>query len=304
MTAAIADIRRVLARTARSFYDRQMPHHAAALTYYSLMSLFPAALLALSLLGLIGEYPGTYRAIVDYLRDVVPGPVLSALDRSLSAALRHRGAAVGALLIGAATALYGTTGLLEAVRRALNVVFEARTGRGFLRRKAVDAVSTLVLMALVLMTLALVFVGGRFARDVFGFIGLGSDASAVWAVVRWPAAVASATLAFAWVYYVTPDVKPRSFRWVAPGAAVGVCVWLAASLGFSFYLTHYFTRVSAVYGAFTVLIVLVTWLWLSNVALLLGGVVNAEIERLRELDEGVPASATLALPSRGGSSSA
>ncbi|TMK41163.1 MAG: YihY/virulence factor BrkB family protein [Actinobacteria bacterium] len=298
MRKAIEESRKVLARAGRSFYDRQMTHHAAALTYYSLMSLFPAALLALSLLGLLGEYPSTYRAIVDYLRDVVPGPVLHALDRSLSTALRHRGAAVGALLVGALSALYGSTGFLEAVRRALNVVFEAASGRGFLRRKAVDTVSTLVLMVLVLVTLTLIFVGGRFARDVFGFIGLGAGASDVWAVARWPAAAVSATLAFAWVYYTTPDVRPRSFRWVTPGAALGVCVWLVASLGFSFYLTHYFTRVSAVYGAFTVLIVLVVWLWLSNAALLLGAVVNAEIERERQLDEGVPPHATLALPGR------
>jgi membrane protein len=286
MRTAIGDSRKVLARAARSFYDRQMTHHAAALTYYSVMSLFPAVLLALSLLGLIGEYPATYRAIIGYLRDVVPGPVLNALDRSLSAALRHRGAALGALLVGALSAVYGTTGFLEAVRRALNVVFQAASARGFLRRKAVDTVSTLVLMVLVLVTLTLVFVGGRFARDIFGFIGLGSGASDVWAVARWPAAAASATLAFAWVYYVTPDVRPRSLRWVTPGAALGVCVWLAASLGFSFYLTHFFTRVSAVYGAFTALIVLVTWLWLSNAALLLGAVVNAEIERELELDRG------------------
>jgi membrane protein len=279
MKVAIADSRELIVRVARSFYDRQMTHHAAALTYYSLMSLFPAVLLALSLLGLVGEYPRTYHAIVGYLRDVVPGPVLTALDSSLSHALRNRGDALGALAIGAVTALYGTTGLLEAVRRALNVVFEAPSGRSFLRRKAIDALSTLMLMALVLVTLVLVFVGGRFARDVFGFVDLGSGASSAWAVVRWPAAASSAMLAFAWVYYITPDVAQRSLRWVTPGAVTGVCVWLVASLGFSFYLTHYFTRVSAVYGTFTALIVLVIWLWLTNAALLLGAVVDAELGR-------------------------
>jgi membrane protein len=284
-------------RTLRSFYDDQMTHHAAALTYYGLMSLFPAALLALSLLGLLGQYPETYNAIMGYLREVAPASVVDPLDRSLRSALQSKGTAATALVISVVLALYGTTGVLEAARRALNVVFEVEGGRSFLRRKALDVASTFVLMALVLASLVMVFVGGRFAEDLLGFIGLGSTTARVWSIARWPGAVAVAMLVFAFIYYVTPDVQQRSFRWVTPGAAVGVLLWLAASLGLSIFVSK-IADVGALYGAFAGAIVLVGWLWLTNVALLLGAELNAEIERERELGEGVPQRETLNLPAR------
>jgi membrane protein len=286
-------------RTLRSFYDDQMTHHAAALTYYALMSLFPAVLLALSLLGLLGQYPETYNAILRYLRDVAPASVVDPLDRSLRAALQNKETAATALAISVVVALYGTTGALEAARRALNVVFEVDGGRSFLRRKAIDVASTFVLMTLVLASLIMVFVGGRFAEDLLGFIGLGSTTARAWNIARWPGALAAAMLVFAFIYYVTPDVQQRSFRWVTPGAVVGVLLWLIASLGFSSYVSHV-ADVGAIYGAFAGAIVLVAWLWLTNVALLLGAELNAEIERERELGEGVPRRETLNRPARRG----
>jgi membrane protein len=286
-------------RTLRSFYDHQMTHHAAALTYYTLMSLFPAVLLALSLLGLLGQYPETYNAIIGYLREVAPASVVDPLDRSLRAALQSKGTAATALVISVAVALYGTTGALEAARRALNVVFEVDGGRSFLRRKAIDVASTFVLIALVLASLVMVFVGGRFAEDLLGFIGLGSTTARAWNIARWPCALAVAMLVFAFIYYVTPDVQQRSFRWVTPGAAVGVLLWLGASFGFSTYVSRV-ADVGAIYGAFAGAIVLVAWLWLTNVALLLGAELNAEIERERELGEGVPERETLNRPARRG----
>ena len=164
----------VIKRTLVSFYDDQMTHHAAALTYYCLMSLFPALLLAISLLGLVGQYPETYNAIIGYLREVAPPSVLDPLNRSLRRAFLSKETAATALAISTVVAFYGTTGALEAARRALNVVFEVEGGRSFLHRKALDIASTVVLMVLVLVSLVMVFVGGRFAEDLLGFIGLGS----------------------------------------------------------------------------------------------------------------------------------
>jgi membrane protein len=278
----------VIKRTLVSFYDDQMTQHAAALTYYALMSLFPAVLLALSLLGLLGQYPETYNAIIGYLREVAPASVVDPLDRSLRGALQSKGTAATALAISVVVALYGTTGALEAARRALNVIFEVDSGRRFLHRKAIDVASTLVLMALVLVSLVMAFVGGRFAEDLLGFIGLGSTAAHVWNLARWPGAVATAMLVFAFIYYITPDVKQRSFRWVTPGAVVGVLLWLAASFGLSTYVSKV-ADVGAIYGTFAGAIVLVAWLWLTNVALLLGAELNAEIERERNFGDGVPA---------------
>jgi membrane protein len=279
--------RAIVKRTLVSFYDDQMTQHAAALTYYGLMSLFPAVLLALSLLGLLGQYPETYNAIIGYLRDVAPTSVVDPLDRSLRGALQSKGTAATALAISVVVALYGTTGALEAARRALNVVFDVDGGRSFLRRKTIDVASTVVLMALVLVSLVMAFVGGRFAEDLLGFIGLGSTIAHIWNIARWPGAVATAMLVFAFIYYVTPDVKHRSFRWVTPGAVVGVVLWLAASFGLSTYVSKV-ADVGAIYGTFAGAIVLVAWLWLTNVALLLGAELNAAIERERDLGDGVP----------------
>jgi len=290
--------RAIAKRTVVSFYDDQMTHHAAALTYYGLMSLFPALLLALALLGLLGQYPQTYDAIIDYLREVAPDSVVAPLDDSLRTALQSKGTAATALAVSVVIALYGATGVLEAARRALNVVFEVESGRSFLRRKLTDIASTFVLMALVLLSLVLVFVGGQFAEDLLGFIGLGSTAAEIWSIARWPGALAVAMLVFSLLYYVTPDVQQRSFRWVTPGAAAGVALWLLASLGLSLYISN--LADIAAYGAFAAPIVLVGWLWLSNVALLFGAELNAEIERDRELEEGVPERETLNRPARTG----
>ncbi|WCB95208.1 hypothetical protein DSM104299_03951 [Baekduia alba] len=287
----------VLLRTGRAFYDDQMTHHAAALTYYALMSLFPALLLAVSILGLVGQYPATYDAILGYLRDVVPPSALVPLDSSLRTALQQKGTATTTLAISVVVTLYGTTGALEAARRALNVVFDADGGRRFVVRKAIDVVSTVVLMALVLVSLVLVFVGGHLAEDLLGFLGLGETVVRIWDLARWPAAVAVAMLVFSYIYWVTPDVRQRSFRWVTPGAVAGVTVWLLGSAGFSIYVSRV-ADVGAVYGAFAGAIILVAWLWLTNVALLFGAELNAEIEREQQLGEGVPEHATLDLPNR------
>ncbi len=263
-----------------SFYDDQGTHHAAALTYYALMSLFPMLLLAVSLLGVLGEYPATYNSILGHLRGVVPAATLSPINAAVRAALKSKGTAAAALVLASLTALYGATGYLEAARRSLNVVFEVSRGRSFLRRKLIDIASTLVLLALVLITLVLVFAGGSVAHEV-----LGPVAASVWRIARWPAAFASALLVFSYIYTVTPDNRRRGLRWIAPGAAVGVSIWLGASAGFSAYLAN-FRSFNVTYGSFAAAIILLVWLWLTNVALLFGAEVNAELGRAGQLSKG------------------
>jgi membrane protein len=284
----------VTKRTVVSFYDDEATHHAGALTYYALMSLFPLLILATSLLALLGEYPGTYYTIVHWLRRVAPEETIAPLDSAVRAALQSKGTAAAALITAAITALYGATGYLEAARRALNVVFEVEGGRSFVRRKLTDVASTVVLLALVLITLILMFAGGGVAREV-----LGDSAGQVWQVARWPAALLVAMLVFAFIYYVTPDVRPRAFHWITPGAFVGVVLWLLASLGFAEFLRH-FGSFNVTYGSFAAAIILLVWLWLTNVALLFGAELNAEVERQKEMHEGVPEAETLALSPRPG----
>jgi membrane protein len=282
----------VAKRTVVSFYDDQGTHHAGALTYYALMSLFPLLLLALSLLGLLGEYPGTYNSIIHYLRGVVPATTLAPLNEALRAALKSRGTAFASLVVAVIVALYGATGYLEAARRTLNVVFEVDRGRSFLRRKLTDIASTVVLLTLILVTVVLMFAGAGVAQGLFG-----RGAAAAWRIGRWPAALLTALLVFSFVYYVTPDVEQRAFRWITPGAVAGVTVWVLASAAFSEFVAH-FSSFNVTYGSFAAAIILLVWLWLTNVALVFGAEVNAEIEREKELAEGVPHAKTLSLPSR------
>ncbi|MHB8233371.1 MAG: YihY/virulence factor BrkB family protein [Solirubrobacteraceae bacterium] len=263
----------VAKRSVVSFYDDQGTHHAAALTYYALMSLFPTLLLGVSLLGLLGQFPDTYEAIVKHLREVVPAVTLAPLNEAVRAALKSKGTATAGLILAVAAALYGATGYLEAARRALNVVFGATSGRSFLRRKAIDIGSTFVLMALVITTIVLMFAGGDVVDEV-----LGSGAASVWRFARWPGALVSALLVFCFIYYVTPDVRHRGLRWMAPGALVGVTLWLGASAAFSTYLAN-FKSFNVTYGSFAAAIILLVWLWLTNVALILGAEVSSAIER-------------------------
>jgi membrane protein len=270
---------RVAKRSIVGFYRDNGTHHAAALTYYALMSLFPTLLLAVSLLGLLGEFPQTYEAIVHHLRGVVPATTLAPLNAAVRAALRSKGTAAAALTLALATALYGTTGYLEATRRALNAMLDAGRPRSFVRRKLVDVASTLVLLALVLATVVLMFAGAGVAREA-----LGSGAASAWRVARWPAAFVSALGAFSFIYYVTPDLRRREIRWVVPGAVVGVAVWLAASAAFSTYVAN-FKSFNVTYGTFAAAIILLVWLWLTNVALLFGAEINAAIRATARVED-------------------
>jgi len=283
---AVRHIGRIAKRSVLAFYEDQGTHHAAALTYYALMSLFPTLLLAVSLLGILGEYPRTYNSIIDHLRGVVPATTLAPLDAAVRAALKSKGTAAIGLGVAIIAALYGATGYLEAARRALNVVFQSSSSRSFARRKLTDIASTFVLLALVIATLLLMFAGGGIADEA-----LGGGAASAWRLARWPGAFASALLVFSLIYYVTPDVRHRAFRRITPGAVVGVGVWLAASAAFSTYLAN-FKSFNVTYGSFAAAIILLVWLWLTNVALFFGGEVNAAIERVGEAERGIPAAGT------------
>ena len=268
-----------------AFYRDQGTHHAGALTYYALMSLFPLLLLAISLLGLIGEYPGTYNSIIHHLHSVVPARALSTVNGGLKAALKDRGTAVEALLLGIFAAFYGATGYLEAARRAFNVVFEVKQGRSFVRRKLTDIASTIVLLVLVVVTVVLMFARDHVVRGL-----VGSETAAVWRIARWPLALVIALLVFSFLYSVTPDRSGRRFRWITPGSVVGVAIWLLASAGFSEFLGR-FSNLNATYGSFAAVVVLLVWLWLTNVALFFGAEINAEIAR-RGIAREVAAAAT------------
>jgi membrane protein len=274
-----------MVRAGKSFLAHQMTDRAATLTYYAMMSLFPALLVGVTLLGLVGQQ-GLVADATNYLLD-------HGVDPSTANVVRHvlqnmvdtSGGALGVtLVISIALAVNGASGAFGASGRALNVVYGAEESRGMVRRKLTDVAATLAVIVLFAVVLAAVFLGGQIAHDLFGKIGLGSTAASIWSYARWPVALVAATVAYGVVYGMAPDIEPRKVRWLTPGAVVGVVLWIALSLGFSIYIRN-FSSYGAAYGAFGAAIVLLLWLYLSANAFLFGAELNAELERSVEGDQ-------------------
>jgi membrane protein len=262
-----------------------MTDRAATLTYYAMMSLFPALLLGVTLLGLVGQQ-GLVTDATNYLLDHGVDPsTANVVRRALQNLVNTSGGALGVtLVISIVLALNGASGAFGASGRALNVVYGAEESRGMVRRKLIDVAATLAVIVLFSVVLAAVFLGGEIAHDLFGKIGLGSTAASIWSYARWPVALVAATVAYGVVYGMAPDIEPRKVRWLTPGAVVGVVLWIALSLGFSIYIRN-FSSYGAAYGAFGAAIVLLLWLYLSANAFLLGAELNAELERSVEGDQ-------------------
>ena len=265
------------------FSKDTMTQWAAALTYYSLLSLFPALLFGVAVLGFFGQQSLVADA-AGYLKDAgAPPEVIDAITSALQSALGQRQAAAGALFLGLATTLYGATGAFNSAGVALNRVFRVEEGRGFVGRKLNNLLWTLVVLVLVNLTCVLIFLGGELATDVLELIGLGENVAAVWAYARWPGALLSAMLIYAIVYYAAPNVEVRNWRYITPGAVFGVVAWIVASAGFFLYVST-FASYSATYGAFAAVVILLIWLWLTNVVLLFGAELNAVVDLRRDPD--------------------
>jgi membrane protein len=275
----LGDFKRAFER----FQRDTMTQWAAALTYYSLLSLFPALLFAVAVLGFFGQQSLVSDA-ADYLVDAgAPPETVDAITSALDSALRQRNTAAGALVLGLATTLYGATGAFNSAGVALNRVFRVEEGRGFVSRKLNNLLWTLALLVLVNLTCVLVFLGGDLATDVLELIGLGENIATVWAYARWPGALLSAMLIYAIVYYAAPNVEVRNWRYITPGAVFGVPAWILASVGFFVYVSE-FASYSATYGAFAAVVILLIWLWLTNVVLLFGAELNAVVDVRRAPD--------------------
>ena len=274
-----AGLHQVLVRAGKSFLAHQMTDRAATLTYYAMMSLFPGLLVGVTLLGLFGQQ-GLVTNATTYLTDHgLDGDTAKVVTRVLRNMVNASGGALGVtLVVSLVLGLNGASGAFGAAGRALNLVYDVQESRGMVRRKVTDLATALVVIVLFAVVLAAIFLGGQIADDLFGKIGLGSTAATVWSYARWPVALAAATVAYGLVYGIAPNVEPRHIRWITPGAAVGVGLWIVLSLGFSIYVRN-FSSYGAVYGAFAAAIILLLWLYLSANAFLFGAELNAELER-------------------------
>jgi membrane protein len=273
---------------AKAMWDRfgevQLTDRAAAITYYGVLSLFPGLLAVVAILALVGEYPDTYESIVDTLHDAAPGAAVDAIDSALRGALRDRGSAGPLLAVGLILSIYSASGAIGAGMRALESINRVKSGRSFFPNLGVRLGLTLLLMLLVLIAfLAVVVAGPLFGSisDAAGFEGFLKD---MVGYIRWPIGALALFTAFTLVYALGPRKGPRgthSVRSVLPGAALGTALWFAGSLAFTAYVAN-FGSYDKTYGTLGALISLLIWLYLGNLAFLLGALFNAEFERARD----------------------
>jgi membrane protein len=275
-------------RAFAQFRRHQMTDVAAALTYYAMMSLFPAIVLGTSLFSLIGDEQTVSNAVDYFARQGADPSTQDAIRKVMDKIVSASGGAVSvALVVSVLIALNGASGAFGAAGRALNRIYGVEEDRGFVDRKLTDLGVTLMIVVLLLVVVAALFLGGGFAEDLLGSIGLGSTASTIWSIVRWPIALLAMLVAYALIYTYAPDTETRKLAWITPGAVSGVVIWIVASIGFGIYIRN-FSSYGAAYGAAGAVIVLLLWLWLSSCAFLFGAELNAELERAQLAGRGGP----------------
>ncbi len=288
----------VARKTFREFGEDQCTDQAAALTYYAVLALFPAALALFSVLGVLGATSATkaVSTIVDVLRPLVSQGTIDTIEPVLTN-LADTQSAGFTLVLGLLGALWSASGYVNAFSRAMNRIYEIDEGRPFWKLRPLMLLVTLIAVVLAALVLVMLVATGPVADAIASPIGLGDAAVTTWNIAKWPVLALIVMLIVALLYYATPNVQQPKFRWISVGAAVAILIWVLASVGFAFYVAN-FGSYDKTYGSLAGVIVALLWLWLTNVALLLGAEIDSELERGRELQAGIPAEDELQLPVR------
>jgi len=280
----------------REFSEDQCTDKAAALTYYSVLAIFPAMLALVSVLGLTGQAPKAVSTVLDVMKPLVSSQTLDYIRPTLQSAA-HSHAAGLTLVIGLLGALWSASGYVGAFSRALNSIYEIEEGRPFWKLRPLMLFITMIAVLLSALVLVMLVVSGPLAQSIGNAIGLGDVAVTVWSFVKWPVLLVMVMVIVALLYYATPNVKQPKFRWISVGAAFAIVVWIVASVAFAFYVAN-FSSYSKTYGSLAGVIVTLLWLWITNLALLFGAEIDSELERGRELQAGIAAEEELQLPAR------
>ena len=278
--------RDVLKRTVREFKEDNLTDWAAALTYYGILSIFPMLIALVSVLGLIGT--SATAPLKENLTTVAPGPAAQIFTDAITNLEKSQGAAGILFVVGLLGALWSASGYVAAFMRASNSIYDVEEGRPIWKTAPVRLGTTLVLVVLLAITALGVVLTGGLAEQAGNLLGVGSDAVTVWNIAKWPVLLLLVSLMFSILYWAAPNVKQPGFRWVTPGGVLGVVIWLVASALFAFYVAN-FGSYNKTYGALAGVITFLVWLWISNIAVLLGAELNAELERGRRIEEGMPA---------------
>jgi len=276
----------ILKRTVREFRDDNLTDWAAALTYYGVLAIFPALLVMVAVVGLIGE--SATQPLIDNLTELAPGPAQDIFTNAIENLNRDQGAAGLLLVVGILAALWSASGYIGAFIRASNSIYEVEEGRPIWKLRPIQIAITVTMMLLLALGSLAVVLTGPLAEQVGNVVGAGSTAVTVWDIVKWPVLVLLVSVMISVLYWGAPNVRQPGFRWLTPGGVLAVVIWIVASAGFALYVAN-FASYNKTYGSLAGPIVFLVWLWISNIAILLGAELNAEIERERELEAGQPA---------------
>jgi membrane protein len=271
-------------RTVREFRTDNLTDWAAALTYYAMLSIFPGLLVLLSLIGLAGK--STTDELIANLGQAAPGSVRQVIIAAVDNLQNDRGTAGIAAVVALAVALWSASGYIAAFMRASNAIYDVPEGRPVWKTLPIRIGLTLLVTALLAITALAVVLTGTLARRAGDLVGAGSTATTVWDIAKWPVLVLIVSFIFALLYWASPNAK-QGFRWVSPGGILAVLLWLTASAAFAVYVAN-FGSYNKTYGSLASVIVFLVWLWISNVALLVGAELNAELQRSRAIVTGHP----------------
>ncbi|HEU4462627.1 MAG TPA: YihY/virulence factor BrkB family protein, partial [Solirubrobacterales bacterium] len=276
-----------LKRTLTEFQEDNLTDWAAALTYYGLLSLFPALIAMLSLIGIFGDPKTTTDTLTEIITELGPASAAETFEGPIDSIVNNQSAAGFAFVFGLAAALWSASGYVGAFTRASNIIYETPEGRPFWKLRPLQIGVTLALIVMMALLAVGLVLTGPVVEAIAGPVGLSGTAVDLWNVAKWPVMAAIFVLMVDLLYYVSPNVKLRGFRWVTPGAVLALVVWAIASVLFAFYVSN-FGSYDKTYGTLGGLVVLLLWFWITNLAILFGHQMNAERERSAEIEEGLP----------------
>ncbi|MGW5611764.1 YihY/virulence factor BrkB family protein [Streptomyces sp. NPDC003753] len=275
----------VLKGALREFKDDELTDRAAALTYYAVLALFPALLVLVSLLGITGK--STTSAVLANLKHLAPGSARTVITGAVQQLQNHAGIGSIMALVGLVLAVWSASGYVAAFIRAANAVYDMPEGRPVWKILPVRVGVTLVLLVLAVVSALLVVFSGPLAQRAGTVLGLGHTAITVWSIAKWPVLIVLVTVMIAILYWASPNARVKGFRWITPGSFLALVIWMIASGAFAFYVAN-FASYNKTYGTMAGVIVFLVWLWITNLAVLLGLEFDAETVRQRAIAGGLP----------------